>query len=120
MKLEKFNLEKALNGFKVVTRDGREVTGLRKLEATKGYPLAGVLEGSIHSWRIDGSYFAPLAEYHADLFLFGSQVRRAWVNIYGNGRDILTSGCYRTKQAALHNIVEDYEYIKTIEITDEL
>jgi hypothetical protein len=120
MKLEKFDLEKALSGAKVVTRDGREVTGLRKLEATKGYPLAGVLEGSIHSWRIDGSYFAPLAEYHADLFLFGSQVRRGWVNVYGNGRDIITSGGYITREDATRNIREDYEYIKTIEITDEL
>ena len=54
-----------------------------------------------------------------DLFIEG-KARRAWVNIYGNGRDIITSGGYRTREDATRNIREDYEYIKTIEITDEL
>ena len=119
MKLEKFNLEKALSGAKVVTRDGREVKQLTRFEADSDYCLYGVVSGLVKDWTIDGRYRLETPECSKDLFLEG-KVRRAWVNIYGNGRDILTSGCYRTKQAALHNIVEDYEYIKTIEITDEL
>jgi hypothetical protein len=38
MKLEKFDLEKAINGAKVVTRDGREVTQLTKFESVKRLP----------------------------------------------------------------------------------
>ena len=118
MKLEKFDLEKALNGAKVVTRDGREVSQLAKFECVDEYPIVGVLDSFICVWTIKGEF-----EYgdkcDEDLFL-ESKVRRAWLNVYGNGRDILTSGCYRTKQVALNNISEDYEYIKTIEITDEL
>ena len=120
MKLEKFNLQKALNGAKIVTRDGREVTQLTKFEDAEEYPLGAVLEGKIQSWSIDGYYYIDrLGENNADLFIEG-KVRRAWVNVYGHGRDILTGGCYRTREDAIRNIREDYEYIKTIEITDEL
>jgi hypothetical protein len=119
MKLEKFNLEKALNGAKVFTRDGREVTQLTRFETDSHYCLYGVVNGFVKDWTSDGKYRLETPECSKDLFL-EVKVRRAWVNVYGNGRDILTSGCYRTKQVALHNIREDYEYIKTVEITDEL
>ena len=120
MKLEKFNLEKALNGTKVVTRDGREVTQLTKFEGiAAGYSLVGVLKKGLNAWTIEGRYSQDSTS-NMDLFLEG-KVRRAWVNIYGNGRDIITSGGYRTKQDAMNSIITDYyEYIKTIEITDEL
>jgi hypothetical protein len=122
MKLEKFNLEKALSGAKVVTRDGREVSELTKFESASYFSLAGVLNGSLQTWTDTGHFDTLLTqESDRDLFLFGGQVRRAWVNIYGNGRDIITSsGGYRTREDAIRNIREDYEYIKTIEITDEL
>jgi hypothetical protein len=120
MKLEKFNLQKALNGAKIVTRDGREVTQLTKFEDAEEYPLGAVLEGKIQSWSIDGYYYIDrLGENNADLFI-EAKVRRGWVNVYGNGRDIITSGGYITREDATRNIREDYEYIKTIEITDEL
>ena len=119
MKLEKFDLEKALNGAKVVTRDGLEVTQLTKFETYHKFRLYGVVDDELQCWTIDGQYSEAVVISNMDLFLVG-EARRAWVNIYGNGRDIITSGGYRTREDATRNIREDYEYIKTIEITDEL
>ena len=122
MKLEKFDLEKALNGAKVVTRDGREVSELTKFISASYFSLAGVLNGSLQKWTDTGHFDALLAqESDRDLFL-AVEVKSAWLNIYrhGNRKDLLTSGAFKTKEAAIKNISEDYNYIKTIEITDEL
>jgi hypothetical protein len=118
MKLEKFNLEKALNGAKVVTRDGREVTQFTKFDTYEKFSLYGVVNDEIQCWDIKGRYCGE-ATPNIDLFIEG-EVRRGWVNVYGNGRDIITSGGYVTREDAVGNIREDYEYIKTIEITDEV
>jgi hypothetical protein len=120
MKLEKFNLQKALNGAKIVTRDGREVTQLTKFEDAEDYPLGAVIEGKIQSWNIDGYYYIE-EESDTDLFL-AVEMQSAWVNIYrhSNRIDMLISGTYKTKEVAIKNISEGWEYIKTIEITDEI
>jgi hypothetical protein len=117
MKLEKFDLEKALNGAKVVTRDGREVSQFIKFDTYEKFSLYGVVNDEILFWDIKGRYYEG-ANPNIDLFIVG-EVRRGWVNVYGNGRDIITSGGYITREDAVGNIREDYEYIKTIEITDE-
>ena len=72
MKTEKFDLEKALNGAKVVTRDGREVRQLTKFEGvtTESYSLVGVLGRYMCSWADDGRFNDVFAEQHGkDLFL---------------------------------------------------
>jgi len=119
MKLEKFDLEKVIHGTKVVTRDGREVTQLSKFNTYRKLCLYGVVDDEVECWTIEGYYMDGCNTVNMDLFIEG-KARRAWVNIYGNGRDIITSGGYRTREDATRNIREDYEYIKTIEITDEL
>jgi hypothetical protein len=119
MKLEKFNLEKALNGAKVVTRDGREVTQLTKFDTYEKFCLYGVVNDEIQCWDIKGRCYEG-ANPNIDLFLVG-EVQSVWVNVYSNIHShIITSGGYRTREDAVGNIREDYEYIKTIEITDEL
>jgi hypothetical protein len=119
MKLKKFNLEKALNGAKVVTRDGREVLELTKFKNIKDYPLVGVLDNEVYAWTIEGYYVDGFEEDDANLFLEG-EVQSVWVNIYKIDKQILlVGGSYKTKEIAINSIVTDYEYIKTIEITDE-
>jgi hypothetical protein len=119
MKLEKFNLEKALNGAKVVTRDGREVLEFTKFENIKDYPLVGVLDSQIQSWTIEGNYLDDCNELNADLFIEG-KVKSVWINIYKSDKqNLLVSGTYKTKETALNCILTSYHYIKTIEITDE-
>jgi hypothetical protein len=125
MNLEKFDLEKVIHGAKVVTRDGREVLELTKFENIKDYPLVGVLDNEIQSWTIEGYYMDGFNELDADLFLVG-RVRRIWANVmkYPNGDLFLRSECFSTLEAAL-NFARNSKgfkrnYVKTIEITDEV
>jgi hypothetical protein len=126
MKLEKFDLEKVLNGAKVVTRDGREVTQLTKFEDVGKYPLVGVLEGDVKTWTIKGYYLDGWKELNADLFIEG-KVQSVWVNIYKNkynGEIFIGCDRYKSKEDAINNTYDKFhttsEYIKTIEITDEV
>jgi len=73
--MKPFDLEKALNGAPVVTRDGREVTHLYlfPVEGLK-YPLYGVIwnergEKSIESFTRNGLEYAEYEQNDADLFM---------------------------------------------------
>lgn len=65
----KFNLEKALNGAKVITRDGREVTQLHLFDASdEEFPLNGVIDNVVYDFRADGTYLSK-NEDELDLFM---------------------------------------------------
>ena len=72
-----FNLEAALTGAKVVTRDGREVTQLVKFETTEGQPLRGVVNGLVTGWCATGEYFKGDQD-QLDLFM-APQKKKLWV-----------------------------------------
>jgi hypothetical protein len=119
MKTKPFNLEEALKGAKVVTRDGREVKELSKFESFEDYPLVGVLGGKLTTWTKQGGYYKSKEESHADLFL-AVEPQSIWVNVYKfNGQIGLGEICYTREEAINKNYYTD-KYIKTIEITDEL
>ena len=69
--MKPFNLEAALRGEKVVTREGYTVTQLVKLDGfLEIYPVVGVVEGRVRRWTEDGMYDKS-ADYHAfDLFMY--------------------------------------------------
>jgi hypothetical protein len=123
MKVEKFDLEKVIHGAKVVTRDGREVLELSKFENIKDYPLVGVLDDGINSWTIDGYYQDQNEENDKDLFLVG-KVQSIWVNVFKNKYGDLYMGKtdYESKEMAIRckDNMDREQYIKTIEITDEV
>ena len=119
MKTKPFNLEEALNGAKVVTRSGREVTQLHKFNVEKSHSLWGVLDEDIHSWTINGEFWDKETSHSRDLLLV-VEPKKFWVNMY---RDEL-GGVYLGQK--LHTVKREAEswkckdgYIKTIEITDE-
>ena len=69
-KMIKFDLEKALAGEKVITRDGQEVTQLVKFDVKDvDYPLLGVLSDNINSWQCSGRYNIDESEHALDLFM---------------------------------------------------
>ena len=118
MKLEKFNLEKALNGAKVVTRDGREVSQFTKFDTYEKFSLYGVVNDEIQCWDIKGRYYEG-ANPNIDLFIEG-EVQSVWVNVYRNKyNSVYTGQSYTSKEHALNHIDKTVELIKTIEITDE-
>lgn len=117
--MKPFNLEEALAGKPVITRDGREVTQLTKFDTNyEKYTLYGVVNNIILRWANDGIFC--LNEINkADLFM-KSQKRSIWVNVYDNGKEIWLGCSYDTKEGALINSYGDSVYIKTIEITNEI
>ena len=65
--MKPFNLEEALNGAKVITRDGRFVTQLIKFNADEGETLYGVVSNEIVSWMDDGRW--AIEDHYLDLFI---------------------------------------------------
>jgi hypothetical protein len=127
--LKPFNLQDALAGKPVVTRQGKKVTQLHLFDSNMDQPLVGLIEDEfdVQSWNEYGKYFADETEAYSDLFMEDEKIS-LWVNVYittslavHKQRIILRE--YRTKENALKYIKEGsirYEYIKTIEITHEL
>lgn len=66
--MKPFDLEKALSGAPVITRDGREVTQLTKFDITVGIALVGVLNGGVKRWYGDGRYVSD-RDFCIDLFM---------------------------------------------------
>ena len=65
-----FDLEKALAGEPVVTRDGREVKDLHLFTSVQTYyPVVGIIEGRILSFSKEGKYLTNRSESDKDLFM---------------------------------------------------
>lgn len=73
MKYEPFNLEKALAGEPVVTRDGREVSHVMVIKAawvSRKYPVAAVIvDGKVYSYTEQGRYHTDGKPSRFDLFM---------------------------------------------------
>lgn len=121
----KFDLEKALAGAKVITRDGREVTQLTRFDIYGNYPLIGVINKQKETFQINGK-FQDSGESTADLFMAPEKIS-CWVNVYlhkslAGHVEKIGIRTYTTKENALKFTEVNsrfYTYIKTIEITNE-
>jgi hypothetical protein len=86
---EPFDLERALNGEKVVNRRGEPVTSIFHFEgATKThYCVGGVCDGYARFYTKDGFYTPLNGECQEDLFMAPKEPRvvTKWVNVYGHG-----------------------------------
>ena len=79
--MKPFNLQEALAGKPVVTRDGRTVTALHLFDCDLKFPLGAVIESCscIYAFRKDGTWTSEPSEY--DLFM-ASVEKTVWVNLY--------------------------------------
>jgi hypothetical protein len=112
--MEKFNLERALAGEPVITRNGKEVTQLVKFD-TFGttYVVGGVVDGDVKSWTIDGKH------YDKQLKLFMKPKENAiWVNVYKRSDGALVAGHYYDSEAKAKEKSLGRNYIKTVKITE--
>lgn len=78
--MKPFDLQRALAGDKVVTRDGREVTQLTRFKCNEEC-LAGVIDGVLETWHETGKYLTNDSGCSYDLFMAPKTVKR-WVNFY--------------------------------------
>ena len=82
--MNEFNLEKALAGEKVITRDGREVTQIVSFDASDSeFVVYGVIDGqAVDSWTQDGGYHDTYSEEcGADLFMEPVMLS-GFINVY--------------------------------------
>ncbi len=117
-KLKPFDLEAALNGAAVVTRDGKKVTEVVVLKNTfYGKNVLALINNGLYSFKQDGKAEED-AEHSNDLFMKPQQVTK-WVNIYSTKSGYLTcgGGLFDTKEEALEGLEGS---IDTIQITFEL
>lgn len=119
--MEPFDLERALAGDPVVTRDGREVTQIHVFDTPEKYKVYGVVRDKyITCWDINGNYTHGLEESNHDL-LMKPKVIEGWFNVHVNNNGIVVIGIsYPSEEVAKANIVEISTYIKTIKITNEM
>ena len=118
--MEKFNLERALAGEPVITRDGREVTQLAQFDMKQGKQcLIGVLDYDLERWTVEGNYFLNKTEAQGDLFMKPKE-NAVWVNIYKDidGRLYVGRDSYCSEADAKSEGGALYNYVKTIKITE--
>jgi hypothetical protein len=103
--MKPFDLERALAGDPVVTRDGRPVEQIIrfKTEVKGQHTLYGVIDGYVCNWMLDGCRVIGM-ESSFDLFM-ASVKRGGWINIYPTnisqpGRLAASDDIYESKDVA--------------------
>lgn len=82
--LKPFDLEKALKGERVVTRDGREVFDIAHMpKSTALYKVYAFVGGNVETFRENGNWNG-LGLHANDLFM-APKKKVIWVNLYGEG-----------------------------------
>jgi hypothetical protein len=101
--MKPFDLEKALAGDPVVTRDGRSVTEVHRFKTLGGpYRLIAVIGGSLYRLTERGQYDST-GTNETDLFM-APKKRTVWINLYANGTDQpLTGYITYSSEAAANN-----------------
>jgi len=117
--MKPFDLEKALAGEPVVTRDGRPVTQLIKFEAIveDGYVIYGVVNNKIFNFLDSGKYDRTFESHCFDLFMAEPE---RWVNVYYDERinKFWKSAFYNNEKFAKEVANGNAYYQATIQIKD--
>lgn len=102
--MKAFNLEKALAGEPVVTRNGRKVQEIHHFKMDKSEWCVGVvIDGGFYSYCIDGTQMRPFEEDAMDLFMYTVK-KTVWVNIFEGSEAYgmsVGSYLYETEQEAM-------------------
>jgi hypothetical protein len=116
--MREFNIEEALAGHPVQTRDGRPVTQLTNFSVTSDYSLVGVIEGEFYKWMCDGSYggysSSSYVESERDLFM-APIIRTGWIARYRCPREegyYASIRIYDSKDAAIDDYPDAVDVIK--------
>lgn len=122
LKTKPFNLEEALAGKPVVTRDGQQVKKITRFDVnqTNPYSVYGLVGDIIGNWTESGKYVAGTpSENPLDLFI-ETEAICIWVNVRKK-RDRLFVEHYYLEEEAVENArdTSGFTFIKTIKITDD-
>ena len=121
--LKPFDLEKARQGAKVVTRDGRPVRIICWDREESTYPIVALVkdqdgtEEDTETYTLDGACVE--GEKHSiDLLMAPTTVER-WVNVYKFGNDYSFFYHYDSEQEALQHKDDYSDYVTTTKISWE-
>lgn len=81
LKLRKFDLEAALAGKSVVTRDGRVVEGVAATTSRVDYCVVATIDSSAVTFSAEGRFAVGGGDHRNDLFMAPTE-RVVWVNLY--------------------------------------
>lgn len=121
--MKPFNLQEAMAGKPVQTRDGREVTQLKFFEDVNINLIIGVVAKNIWTWNMEGQSDSLSGESNNDLFM-ALEKKSIWVNVYevmdslSEEFELSIGKIHGTKESAMSS--KNKYYIKTIEITNEI
>lgn len=118
--MKPFNLQEALAGKPVVTRDGRpvKIAGYNP-DARYCDKITGWVDNISRDWSNEGRYYIS-GESNFDLFM-ASEKRTYWVNVYKKMGGFYESGqaLHESEKIAKESIVRQWNYIGTYSITIE-
>jgi len=117
--MKKFDLEKALAGEPVVTRDGLEVNELVYFKTTtEDQSIFGVVNGEVECWSDCGKYNAYATGSGMDLAM-RPIAKTYWMNVYKGtlSGDILSGKVVLTEAEAVNFSCGADNYLKTISFT---
>ena len=120
--MKEFNLAEALEGKPLITRDGGVVTEITYFANIKSpYCIAGVCNGSIYTWSIDGEIDVNSDFKNAKDLFMAEEKKSIWVNVWKHVKDgSLSASVHSRKDKCDMEIDELYSHIlvQTIEITE--
>jgi hypothetical protein len=112
--MKPFDLEKALSGEPVITREGKEVKQLKYFNTKEANCLYGVMDYEVYYWKINGTVTNKGSHTH-DLFM-APKTMKVWANVYYSDKKGLVIGSMYQNEESAKNSKADYgRYIKTIE-----
>lgn len=122
--MKEFNLEEALAGKPVVTRDGRKVSELHLFETTYDkQQLVAIIDKNAYAYYRSGKRYNEYdAEHNNDLFMAPETVTK-WVNVYkSEHRSEVYTGesLYENEDDAKKNCIMGAKYITTTSVTFEI
>jgi len=95
-----FDLQAALAGEKLVTRDGREALDFHHFKSDKSInPCAAIIGGQVYWFALNGRSDSKGEELDADLFM-APRKRTVYVNVYDHAGDVGGEGPKGTKAYA--------------------
>lgn len=121
-KLKPFDLEKAKQGAKVVTRDGRPARIICWDKLGDMYPLVALVKDKdgtedTETYTLDGACVVD-QKYDLDLFMAPAVVVR-WVNLHGGFGGLYNYRIYDSEQEALKHKDDYDDYIATAKLSWE-
>ncbi len=117
--MKPFNLQKALAGEPVITREGKQVTEIHHFKTRNDkFNVIAIIDGYYRTFDESGNY--SLTDNSNDLFM-KSQIVEYWVNVYKREEKLRVGASHLSQEDAIDNISHAFgTYIKTIKLTNEI